>query len=459
VFASGLSLALAPLLLKALTGLIPSGVKLDLIAQPGIALFLVLLAIVVTGLAGFYPAIVLSRYKPVEVLKNGPSKDGSSRKSRMRKTLTVVQFTVAQAFIMGALVVSTQIHYLLNTDIGYKKDAVLYFYLNANGADSNRRHVLLDRLKNVPDVTMASLSNDPPTSTNQWSGPWGFRDGKRPIETQLQMKFGDTGYLRLYGMRLLAGQNLVPGDTLKDVLINESYSRILGFATPQEAVGKWLDRKGKRVPITGVVADFHTASLHEQIKPLVIYSRYADEYCVNVRLSANNGGVTGWRTAIDKIAVAFKAVYPEQDIDYRFLDNTIAQYYNAEQDIAVLMNWATGLAVVISCMGLLGLVIYSTNSRTKEIGVRKILGASAGNMVGLLSADFVKLVGIAFLIAMPLAWWAANQWLSGFPYRTSVSWWMFALTGAGMLVLALMTLSVRVIRAALANPVKSLRTE
>jgi len=459
LIAAIISVALIPLLLKTFSGFIPQGLHFSLARQPGIIACLTALIIVVTLLAGFYPSVVLSNYNPVDVLKSRPSTDGNSRKTRIRKTLTIAQFAIAQAFIMGALVIGSQIKYMLNKDMGFKKDAVVYFYASGSADDKSKRAVLLNNLKAMPGIAMVSLSNEPPSSTNQWSGKWNYNNGKTSIATQVQMKVVDTAYINLYKIKLLAGQNIRPSDTVNSVVINETYAHLLGFKNPHDAIGKLLYRKGKPLPVRGVVADFHESSLHEEIKPLSLISNIDDEYCINVLLRQGDNGSSNWQATINKIAAQYKTLYPQSEFEYHFLDDSIARLYKGEQDVAVLLNWATSLAIIISCMGLLGLVMYTTNSRAKEISIRKILGASVTGVIVLLSKDFLQLVGIAFLIAIPVAWWGSQQWLAGFAYRISVSWWVFAATSISMLAIAFLTLSVQVIKTALVNPVKSLKNE
>ena len=215
----------------------------------------------------------------------------------------------------------------------------------------------------------------------------------------------------------------------------------------------------KRVPIVGVLKDFHTKSTHEPIKPLAYSSVEKSSYVINMALKSESGSPGLWKSALGKVEKEFKKIYPEDDFKYYFFDETIAAFYKKEQDVSRLLKWSAGLCIFISCLGLLGLVIYTTNTRTKEIGVRKVLGASVVQIVSLLSKDLLSLVLIAFIIATPLAWLAMSNWLQDFAYRTNISWWVFAACGISMLMIALVLLSIRTVRAALTNPVKSLRTE
>jgi len=455
-----LSAAITPLLLKMFADFIPEGLQVNILRQPGIALFLLALVIVVTLLSGFYPALVLSGFKPVLVLKNQAyNNTGKTRTTFLRKTLTISQFVIAQVFIIATILVSRQISYSLNKDLGFKKDAVLYITTHYNDPAPNKRFVLMDKLKAIPEIAMVSLSNTPPSSNNTWSSGIKYKDGKKEVETDVQLKMIDTNFLALYKMKLLAGSNIEYSDTPRSMIINNTYARILGFKDPQQAIGKPIEWNNKQVPIVGVAADFHQKSLHEIIKPLALTSDKRNSRTLNIALQPQNASGTIWKSAIAKMEKAWKELYPEDDFEYHFLDESIAKYYTAEKHISSLLLWATGLAISISCLGLLGLVIYITNQRTKEIGIRKVIGASIGQLVALLSKDFLLLVGIAFVIAVPIAWWGAHTWLQNFAYKTTLSWWIFLSGGLIMFLTAMIILGIRTFKAASANPVESLRTE
>ncbi|MEP6713864.1 MAG: FtsX-like permease family protein, partial [Ferruginibacter sp.] len=227
----------------------------------------------------------------------------------------------------------------------------------------------------------------------------------------------------------------------------------------EQAVGKYLTwNSNSPVIITGVLADFNQHSLHEPVKPLIIANGTDRARTINVALQPQNSGST-WKATISEIEKAWKEVFPNDDFDYTFFDQDIAKYYDEEKHISSLLMWATGLAIFISCLGLLGLVIYTTTLRTKEIGVRKVLGASVTQIVTMISKDFMLLILLAFVIAAPLAWIGMNKWLQNFAYRTDISWWVFVLGVLVILIIALFTLGFQTIRAAMANPVKSLRAE
>ena len=455
-----LSVILTPLILKAFSGFVPDAVTFNILQQPGILLFLLGLIIIVTLLSGFYPAIILSSYKPVAVLKNQISTNtGKTRNAWLRKTLTVSQFVIAQFFIMATILVSKQINYSLNKDLGFKKDAIIYFRTNFYDKVKSHKVALLNKLRIIPEIAMVSLSNNAPSSGSIWSTTVKYNDGKKEIETNVQQKYGDTNYIKLYGIQLLGGRNLSQSDTEKELLINETYMHVLGFRNPQDAIGKYIDWDNKKIPVIGVVSDFNQKSLHEQIMPLIITSAAGNEGLVNVLFQPQNANGTTWKNALKKTEKAFKEIYPGEDFDYSFFDEDIAKYYEKEQSTSGLLNWATGLAVFISCLGLLGLTMYTTTQRTKEIGVRKVLGATVSQIITLIAKDFLLLVLIAFVLVVPLAWFGMNQWLQNFAYRTTISWWIFGSAGLLMIVIAFITLSFQTIKAAIANPVKSLRTE
>lgn len=459
IIATILSVIITPLLLKAFADFIPSGLHFNWL-QPGILLFLLIITILVSLLSGFYPALILSSYNPVAVLKNQMiNNNGNSRNAVFRKTLTVSQFVIAQVFIIATIIVSKQISFSLNKDMGFKKDAIVYFNINHRDTSKTDKKVLLEKLNAIPEIAAVSLSNTPPSSNNSWSSTLKYKDGKKEIESDVQIKTADTNYINLYKIKLLAGTNLPESDTINSLLINETYSKILGFTHPDKAIGKYIEWDNKQDVITGVVADFNPKSLHEPIKPLLITSMSGTQGTFNIALQPQNAEGTVWKNAMTKIKKSFKEIYPENDLEIKFLDETIAKYYTAEQHISSLLKWATGLAIFISCLGLLGLVMYTTNQRTKEIGIRKVIGASISQIILLLSKDFIKLVILAFIIAVPIVWFAANKWLENFAYKTNISVWIFLIGGAIMLLMAMAVLLLRTYKAAAANPVKSLRSE
>ena len=460
--AAVVSVLITPSLLKIFSAYIPEGLRFGTFNQPDVFAFVISLILVVSVLSGFYPALILSGYKPALVLKNlAGANTSQSRRVWIRKTLTVTQFVIAQFFIIATMMVSKQIRFSINKDMGFKKDAIITFTTPYNYQHpDNKQFILQQKLRSVPGIQKLSLAGPPPAyqgyniSTMKMIG----KNGKE-IESSVEVKQADTNYFDLYKMKLVAGRNLQQSDTTKEYVINETYSRILGYKDPAAIIGQILDQGDRKIPIVGVLADIHTKSLHSPIQPLAFSSEAKEHYIFHIALAPKGENTDNWKKTIAGIGNAWKEIYPEEQFNYEFLDESIAKFYKKEQDTANLLNWSTGLAVFISSLGLLGLVIYTTTQRTKEIGVRKVLGASVSQIVSLLSKDFISLVLLAFVIAAPLAWWAMNKWLQDFAYRTTFSWWIFAISGALMLMVALLTLSIQTIRSAVANPVRSLRTE
>ncbi|HEY4326946.1 MAG TPA: FtsX-like permease family protein [Mucilaginibacter sp.] len=463
LFAVITAVMITPVILRLFSGFIPQGIKFDLLAQPGIILFLLALSVVVSLLSGFYPAIILSGYKPVMVLKNQViSGKGRSRNEWMRKSLIVTQFVIAQFFIIATVMVSKQIYYSVNKDLGFKKESILMIASPLKKIDPKANQVLLNQFGAIPQVEMVSMGYDVPSSDNTNSTEAHYNDGKKEITTEgLDEKFGDENYIKLYHIHLLAGRNLQPGDAGKAFLVNETYVQLLGFQNPQQAVGRNIEKFNgdTRMQIIGVVSDFHQESLHAPIAPLAIMTSTDKNFNSTFHIALKPGSGGNWHAAIAAMHRYWKQAYPNDDFEYRFVDEAIANLYGKEENTVTLLKWATGLSILISCLGLLGLAIFTTNQRTKEIGVRKILGATVAQIVALLSREIVWLVLFAFVIVVPLGWLALNKWMEGFADRTSISWWIFAGGGVLMLTTSIITSAFQTVKAAMANPVKSLRSE
>lgn len=462
LFAVIISVMLAPFVLKLFSDFISKDIKMDLLEQPGLILFIIILIIGVSFIAGFYPALVLSNFKPVQVLKN-QAQSGSSktRKALLRKSLTVTQFVIAQFFIMATILVSKQIYYALHKDLGFKKDAIIFITTPFKGNSEIKKQYFADKIRTIPQIGTMSVGEAPPSSGGTRSTEVTYKDGKKEVKTDLEMKIADENYIKVYDIKLLAGRNLRLGDTTKQMVINNKYAKILGFKSPQQAIGKFITWDKKQAEIIGVVADFYQRSLHSPIRPLAIvyHSDTQNNNILHIALKPQTVNGNEWKTAIAGIEKIWKGLYPDNDFSYSFYDESIAKFYESEQHTSILLTWATALAIIISCLGLLGLAMYTTNLRTKEIGVRKVLGATVTQIVTLLSTELVVLVVLAFLVVTPVAWWAMNKWMQNFADKTTISWWIFALSGVGMLATAFLTLSFQTVKAAIANPVKSLRSE
>ena len=443
-------------ILMGFASFLPPGIHLP-VFNPMIWLFLAGLTLTTTLLAGFYPALVLSGMQPIKSLK-GQFSATTSRKAYFRKILIVFQFTISQVFILGTLVVGAQINFMRNQDMGFRQDAIVTFrtyWLDESG----KKFVLLNKIRQMPQVEGVSLSYATPAQGGYSTTDLKFNNGKKEIALNVHRKSGDENFIKLYGIPLLAGRNVHSSDTLRELLINQTCAQALGFKQAREAVGQFVTLADKKVPIVGVVADFHVQSLHTAIQPAFIGSENENANTISLKLATHGKPATEVKAIMAKIEKEFKNLYPDQQFDYAFFDETIAHFYDNEQKIATIVRLATGLAIFIACLGLLGLVAFTVTQRTKEIGIRKVLGASVSSIVSLLSQDFLKLVLLANVIAWPLAGWAMHRWLQDFAYRTPLSWWLFALAGISAVLIALVAVSFQAIKAAVANPVKSLRTE
>ncbi|WP_299533473.1 ABC transporter permease [Ulvibacterium sp.] len=459
VTAAVVSLFFSSWLIRVFSDFIPEGVSFGLFKSPVLIVSAILLMFVLTLLSGFYPALVLSRFKPVSVLKNQvlPSSD----KTSLRKYLTVFQFVIAQVFIIATALVGKQIHYLMTKDMGFKTEAIAYLRTPYNEPSIDKRIRLLEKLKTDPHIQDVVLAGNPPASGSTFSSSIVYRDRENEVQASIQLLYGDSDYRRLYEIPLLAGRDVL-NDTIKEYVINETYMKLLGFKKPMEAIGQSLILGREPYPIVGVMKDFYQRSLRTAIKPMALIgdwerSRHSQFNTIHFSIGGNKS--SDLTSDIALVEKAWKSIYPDYDFDPRFIDDTVSRFYEQERKTSALLKWATGLTILISCLGLLGLVIHTTERRTKEIGIRKVLGASLAQLNLLLCKEFLVLVGIAFAIATPIAWWGLDYWLQGFAYKTALSWWVFFLGGITMLFIAMAIIRIRTIAAANADPIKSLRTE
>ena len=415
--------------------------------------FMVLLIGLVIVLAGGYPAAMLSGFTPLAAL-TGKLSLRTNGKYSVRQVLIVVQFVVCQALIIGSLVVANQIRYMQRADLGFRKDNVVI--VNLPYGQKAEQDAFKQQLLPYAAIQSVSLTVLPPTSGLGYGGSFKF-DGRADWEKYpILERLADADYLETYGMKLLAGRNVTPGDTIRDYVINETLLHKLGFQKPEQVLGRKLQHYLSNVPlpIVGVVPDFHQKSLRDEIGPCIITS-YAPWYRqAGIRITGSDPAKT-----LQYIRQTWQQLFPDEVFEYQYLDEQLAKLYETETLTARLINVFTGIAILICCLGLYGLVSFVVVQRTKEIGIRKVLGASVGSIVTLLSKDFIKLVLIAIVIASPIAWYAMHRWLQDFAYKVDIAWWVFALAGSLAVGIALLTVSFQSVKAAIMNPVKSLRSE
>lgn len=449
-FAAIFSLLLVPVILKVFDSFLPADLSIRMLKEWQVFVGIPLLVIVVSLLSGFYPAWVLARFQPVMVLKN--QVHGTHGKARLRKVLTVSQFLIALVFISATLIVNIQTRYAFNKELGFRKDMRLIF---KKPSQKKPLDAFRDQLQGIPEVEQSAYGSSSPSAQGTSAKTFFIGDHELKEKGLLEVKFVDTAYIPVYKLKLLAGRNLFASDTSREYVVNETFVKKAGFATPEAAIGQLLHSDEKSFPIVGVVQDFHTKSMREDIKPVLLTTDKNVGQQLHVAL---RDGVNV-KLAVAKIEKAWKEVYPDYPFKADFLDQLLKQFYEDETNLIKLLSWATGVTIFISLLGLLGLAIYTTRQRTKEIGIRKVMGASVASIIALFSRDVVKLLVIALALATPLAWYVMNRWLNDFAYHIPMPWWVFPVAGSGAITLALLTVGLQSLKAATMNPVQSLKTE
>ena len=424
------------------------------LANPMVWGFLAITTIAVTLLAGIYPSLVLSKFKPVTALRSKVTA-GRMGGTTIRKSLVILQFVIAQALIISAIITLLQLDYIRTQDLGFSKDLVYTFSVGVDSATISRRSALKQEILKIPKVESVSFSSDQPFSGNTWAN--NFKWASRPEDEtfSVTLKFCDADYQKTYGIDLLAGKWYPPSDTVRKGVINYTLLRKLGLNDPAEAIGQniWLGGS-RKVHITGVSEDFHTHSFRQEHMPLLMTTR--QEYFWQAGAKISPGDIAATTAAIQK---AYDKILPEQVFEGEFLDEFIAGFYEDDDRLSATCKGFGFLAILISCLGLLGLAAHAAQQRIKEIGVRKVLGATVSNIIALLSKDFLKLVAIALVIASPLAYYFMKNWLADFVYRIDIEWWVFVVAGMLVVLVAFFTVGFQGLKAALANPVDSLRSE
>lgn len=423
-----------------------------------------LIAIILVGIfiSGFYPAFVLSSFKPILVLKGRFS--SSKRGAVLRKGLVIGQFAITVVLITGSFVVYRQIKFMNSQKLGINIDQVLVIngpsVVKQDTTFVTRTRAFVNEMDQIPGVKNAATSFWVPG--NEMGRNFGVRAFDGDPNTRYTMRFDGVSadYLKTYNMQLVAGRNFVETDynpdfqKLHNVILNQNAIKILGFSSPASAIGHSIMNGNKKWDIVGVVADFHQKSLRYTIEPTLLEPVLNIQSQISVKIDPTNVAAT-----VAAVKAKYISFFPGNLFDYTFLDEQFNAQYKNDELFGKAFSIFGSFAIFIACLGLLGLSLFATLQRTKEIGVRKVLGASISNIVLLLSKDFIKLVVIAIGIAIPIAWWILHNWLQDFAYRINISWWIFGLSGIVAIAVALATISFQAIKAAGANPVKSLRSE
>jgi putative ABC transport system permease protein len=437
-------------------------VQLNLLSNPQLILFLIGIVIFTALFSGFYPAIVLARFNPVKALKSRLSTHDNSPVA-LRKVLVVAQFFIAQVLIICTLVVSSQLSFFRNTSLGFAKEAVINISIPDN--DIVKLEALRNRLQTDPDVKGVSFSLGAPISDNQFGTGMFLTDKGDADRYSMKLKLADPQYKDVYGIELLEGRWFLESDeklaNLKgeerqwSYVLNEEAVKQLGFSSPKEIIGKNITIGFNNIsgPVIGVVKNFHTASLQYDIESVVLLP-FNFYYDAGIKISTANTAAT-----IKNIEEAWSQQFPEYLFDYTFLDEYVGRQYREEERMFALFEVFAGIAIFIGCLGLYGLASFMAQQKTKEIAIRKTLGASVSHIITLFSRDFVLLVLIAFGLAIPVAWYAMNLWLEDFAFQVEITWIVFAIGIASTLGITLLTVGYRSLRAAIANPVDALKSE
>jgi putative ABC transport system permease protein len=434
--------------------------------NPLLALIIVVAGVVIGILAGIYPALVLSGFQPISVLKNGKHA-GTGGTSWLRHSLVVVQFTLSVLLIVSTIIVYRQTQFLNTKDLGFNKDQVLYFQVR-DSLERNPETLETFKAELRTSPSIVSVTSGYGLPGDQFAGDAVKLSNKQDDkERPCNLFIADYDYIKTLGLRLIAGRDFsrdMSTDEKEAFIINETAVKEWGLGTPEKALGQpiywneWAPKDTshpvKKGTVIGVVQDYHYKNLHEKLSPSVIQIYPQVVYKVAVKTRTSDMHAT-----IDFINKKWSQFVPAYPLDYKFMDETYGTMYKSEQKLSELLWIFTIMAIFIGCMGLFALAAFNAEQRTKEIGIRKVLGANLLNIIGLLSKNFLAMVLLASVVAVPISWWAMNTWLNDFPYRVNLSIWIFAVAVAAAIMVAFLTVAFQSLRIATSNPVKDLRTE
>ena len=424
--------------------------------NPAIILFLLTVTIVVTALASFYPSAVLSRFNPVNALKSKITAN-TAKGISLRRGLVVFQFIIAQALIIGTLLIVKQMNYFMDQPLGFDKDAIINVPFRVDTSFFRREDYLKQQLLSLTGVQAVSFSSNTPIedADDIWS-TFKFDNATKEADFKAITKFADEEYVPAYKLQLIAGRNLQPSKMTREFLVNESLMKSLGIKNPDEILNREISIWGDRIkcPVVGVLKDFNDRSFRHDLAPLLITTNGTMYNQASIKLATTNISST-----LQSVKAIWEQTLPNFVYEYRFLDDKIAGFYKQESQLEQLYKIFSAIAIFLSCLGLYGLALFMAVQRTKEVGIRKVHGAGVFSIVYLFSKEFIILIVIAFVLAAPIAWYYMHNWLQDFAYRINISWWLFAAGGFIAVIIALATISSRAIKAAFANPVISIRSE
>ena len=444
---------LAKVALPFISSLVQKPLSLSLVQSPSILLFLLLLCVMVTLLAGFYPGFVLSGFRPIQALKNKMTTAGASGIS-IRRGLVVFQFVIAQFLLIGTIVIVQQMQFFRKQPLGFNQHAVAMVDMPSDSTDKLKYSYLKTKMLSIRGVSAASFCITPPVAYGMYYRPFYFNDETVKKDFNINLVEADTDYIKTFQIGMLAGRLPYAGDSVHELVVNETLVKKLGFTSITKIIGKTISFDSVKLSVTGVMHDFNNKSLKEAAEPLAIFTSLNAPATLAVRINPSS-----IKTTMDEMQKTFAATYPTYIYDVHFVDEEVNQFYTSEVLASQLFTMAAALAIFISCLGLYGLVSFMAAQKTKEVGIRKVLGASVQSIVYLFSKEFTVLISVAFLIAAPVGYYFMHQWLSGFYNHINISWLVFAAAIFSSILVAWITVGYKAIKAAIANPVNSLRTE
>lgn len=454
IAATLLAIGLSYLLLPYVNEWFRSQMSIDFLGDWKLLTFTPLLVALVTFLAGSYPGVILSGFQPIMALK-GKLTMQHIGSFNIRRALIVTQFSISLVLIIGMIVITRQMEYAKQSDLGFNKDAVVMMPIGVDSTDITVT-TLKNKLTNIPGVENVSVCYAAPASQSNWFNSIRFDTRSEFEEFRVNIKSADDQYLSTFGLKLIAGRNIFPSDSVREFLVNEELVSKLGLQSPEDVIGRKMDFNGGKMSATivGVLKNFHDRSFHEDISALCV-TTYTDQYqSYAVRINPANIA-----TVLPNLEKAWSSIHPDKLYERQFLNERIAEFYETEATMLKLIRVFSFIAIFIGCLGLYGLVAFMVSQKTKEIGIRKVLGSSMTEILWIFGKEFAALILIAFLIAAPFGWWLMNNWLQDFEYRVKMGPWIFV--GAVLMIgiVVAITVGYQSVRAALMNPVKSLRTE
>lgn len=456
VLAIIIAIAIASLTLQLLNNLLEIHLSKLFFLDAIVLIFLGVLFIAVTFLSGFYPALVLSGFNPIAALRNRISSVSSGGIS-LRRGLVVLQFCIAQMLVIGTLVIISQLNYFKNKSLGFAKDAIITVPIPNDSLSKTKQASLRNELLQQAGVAGVSYSYGSPADDNAWFSPLRFNNSAKETDFVVSLKWADADYFKVYKLQFVAGSPYSAADTIHGYVINETLVKKLGLTSPQQAIGKYItlfNSERASAPVVGVIRDFNTGSLKDAVPPVLMSSLKSTYQLANIKIQP-----TDLAQSLSLVESKYNEAFPQSFYEYHFIDEQIARFYKTDTQLSQLYKVFAGIAILISCLGLFGLVSFMVVQRTKEVGIRKTLGASVGHIVYLFSKEFTLLILVAFVISAPLSWYLMNKWLQSFAFRIKLGPGVFVSAIALSVFIAWLTVGYKAVKAALVNPVKSLKSE